>query len=81
MLNVMIIKLIIDTISPTVTLASIISRRDSPIFLDYLECLGSEFGLLDCRRNSPLGLSDCSQDLVGVICPGEINNYTINSQS
>ena len=48
------------------------SEGEGPIFLDYLECDGDEDDLLDCRRNSPLGIVDCSHSSdVGIICPGK----------
>ena len=43
-----------------------------PIFLDQVVCSGTESSLLDCRRNTVLGLPTCdhSQD-VGVRCRGK----------
>jgi len=44
----------------------------APIFLDQLDCSGSETSLLECRYYTPLGLSTCqhSED-AGVRCIGK----------
>lgn len=45
-------------------------RRGLPIFLDDLECKGSESTLIDCP-SLPLGRHNCDIDeAAGVYCPG-----------
>ena len=49
-----------------------------PIFLDQLDCSGTETTLLECRHFTPLGLTTCehSQDAV-VRCFGMILALTV----
>lgn len=62
----------LDVGLPVARLDAAFSEGDGPIFLDYLECDGDEADLLDCRRNSPLGIVECSHSSdVGIICPGK----------
>ena len=52
-------------------LRSVSDRGTGPIFLDELDCRGTEDNLLECNAFTDLGLSTCdhSQD-VGVRCRG-----------
>ena len=46
--------------------------EDVPVFLDEVNCLGNETGLLECASVAALGDHDCSNFLdAGVICAGE----------
>lgn len=67
----------IDEGIPKALLNSEFSPGDGPIFLDRLACSGDEKNLIDCRRNSVLGRSDCSHEFeAGVRCPGKnLSNY------
>ncbi len=41
-----------------------------PVFLDRVDCIGSESGVMDCRQTTP-GLSECtSTEIAGVQCIG-----------
>ena len=52
-------------------LRSVSDRGTGPIFLDELDCRGTEDNLLECNAFTDLGLSTCdhSQD-VGARCRG-----------
>ena len=54
-----------------VVLSSVSDRGSGPIFLDQLDCNGTENTLLECNAFTGRGLSTCdhSQD-VGVLCRG-----------
>jgi len=67
-----------------VVLSSVSDRGSGPIFLDQLDCNGTENILLECNAFTGRGLSTCdhSQD-VGVLCRGRywhLNNVTISNR-
>ena len=47
------------------------SDGSGPIFLDQLDCSGSEESLLDCPSGRPVGLHQCDHTMdVGIRCQG-----------
>lgn len=64
----------VDTQSPVARVNAAFGKGVGPIYLNRLDCLGSESGLLDCDSQygrSVLGVVQCThaQD-AGVVCPG-----------
>ena len=54
------------------------SAFNQPIFLDQLNCDGSESNLFECGRHTGIGLHTCDhlQD-VGLRCRGEFSIHTV----
>ena len=68
------LKLIESGQSPLARVNGAFGEGVGPIFLNQLNCDGSELDLLECDRQSFLGLVDCTHARdAGVVCPGKFN--------
>ena len=62
----------------SVVLTSGYSDGSGPIFLDQLDCSGSEESLLDCPSGRPVGLHQCDHTMdVGIRCQGMYCLYVL----
>ena len=55
-------------------------RSDQPIWLDHVQCTGSEDFLSDCPHSTEWGNTTCNhREDVGVVCKGEVKVHVIVS--
>ena len=70
-MSAMVVWFIIVLVCQVLT-GSQIKITSGPIFLDQLQCTGSEARLVDCSAGVTTGLVTCTNaDTVGAVCEGE----------
>ena len=43
-----------------------------PIYLDYMNCAGTETKLINCPHNNPIGVTNCGyNEIAGIVCPSK----------